>query len=288
MTQAAYLIDASIPIFRYYFSMPDRWFSLEGNPTSAVYGYAHWLRNLLLKQQPKYIAACFDESLGTCFRNTIYEAYKQSRPPADEYLAFQFEACKEITRLMGVSVYASSTFEADDLIATIVSKNQRAGRQSIIVSRDKDLGQLLRGDDLLWNFPNDAPMGVKDIVLKFGVKPELIPDYLSLVGDPIDDVPGVPGVGRKTAAILLNYFDSVEDLFDRIDRLPVLGVRGVATLTNNLIEYKEQIEMAKKLVRLELRADLGGRLSLTRKKLQLEALNTRAKELGFMFKNSRF
>src|SRR5690554_4872288 len=105
------LLDASIFIFQYYFSLPDNWLSEEGYSTNAVYGYTAFLLRLLEEQRPEHIAACFDESLGSCFRNSIYLDYKCSRPPADEALAFQLRACREVSELLGIASFSSSDYE---------------------------------------------------------------------------------------------------------------------------------------------------------------------------------
>lgn len=115
-----FLIDASIYIFQYYFSLPDHWFSEDDSyPTAAVYGYTAFLVRLLKKHQPQRIAACFDESLDQCFRNEIYPDYKSSRALPDEALAFQLRACQTITRLLGIATYASERYEADDLLGSL-------------------------------------------------------------------------------------------------------------------------------------------------------------------------
>ena len=154
-----FIIDASIYIFKYYFSMPDRWAATNGRPTETVYGYALWLYRFLRDQQPRKVVACFDESLSSCFRNEIYPDYKSSRALPDDDLAFQLLACKRITELMGVSCYASPVYEADDLIGTFAHAAFRKDLPYVILSRDKDLSQLLYGENAaLWNYPDDEPL----------------------------------------------------------------------------------------------------------------------------------
>ena len=137
------LIDASIYIFRYYFAMPDRWFSeKKGWSTAAVYGFTTFLIQLL-QQQPLRIAACFDESLGSCFRNDIFPAYKSSRVLPDECLAFQLSACREVSELLGLACFSSDRYEADDLLASLYQDLKRSPRPIAVLTSDKDLGQLL-------------------------------------------------------------------------------------------------------------------------------------------------
>ena len=150
----SFLIDASIYIFHYYFALADHWFSEEkGWPTAAVYGYTTFLLKLLEKEKPQRIAACFDESLGSCFRNDIYPDYKSSRALPDEMLAFQLEACRQVSELLGIPCFGSETHEADDLLASLYQRLQRSSKPIAVLTRDKDLGQVLsRPQDFLWDY----------------------------------------------------------------------------------------------------------------------------------------
>lgn len=283
-----YLVDASIAIFRYYFSLPEHWVSEPGYPTQAVYGYVHWLKKLIQKRRPEMIAACFDESLGSCFRNDIYDLYKCSRPLPDEALAFQLEACKQVTQLMGVHCFASDRYEADDLLGTWANIGRLADVPSVIVSRDKDLGQLLCEGDWLWNFPDDTPLNCNGVQQRFGVLPVQIPDYLALVGDSIDDIPGVPGVGPKTAVALLERFPSVELLLANLQEISSFPFRGAKQLASKIEPFAEQIVMAKSLATICRDAPLGESYTsiedLTILEPDNDALVEYCRWLGFAFK----
>lgn len=245
------LMDASIYIFRYYFSLPDNWFSKEDHPTAAVYGYTTFLLNFLQQQRPQMMAACFDESLGSCFRNQLYPDYKCSRVLPDDALAFQLNACREVTSVLGITTFASNTYEADDLLGTLLGDLVRAGdtRSVGILTRDKDLGQLLlRPQDCLWDYVNERQqqrLFREDILHKFGVWPEQLPDYLALVGDDADDIPGVPGIGAKTAQALLQWQPSLESLFARMHELPGLPLRGAKGLPDKLSEFSTQMILSR-------------------------------------------
>ncbi len=243
------LIDASIYIFQYYFSLPDHWYSEEeGYPTEAVYGYFTFLLRLLEAENPERIAACFDESLGTCFRNEIYPDYKISRAHPDEALAFQLHACREVSELLGIASFSSDKYEADDLIGTLYKKCQRQSQPIAILTRDKDLGQLLRREqDFLWDYAKDERYSRHHIQKKFGVWPEQMADYLALVGDSIDDIPGVPGIGKKTAEQLLGEFGSVANLLKQLERISDLPMRGAKRIQTQLQEHQAQILMAHQL-----------------------------------------
>lgn len=257
-TKPSLLIDASIYIFQYYFSMPDNWYSDTDYPTGAVYGYTTFLLRLLEEQQPKKIAACFDESLGTCFRNDIYPDYKVSRPPADDALAFQLRACREVTELFEITSFSSKRYEADDLLGTLAKMLRRSQTPIAILTRDKDLGQLItRKQDYLWDYKNSETLDQQGILNKFGVHPEQLIDYLALVGDSIDDIPGVPGVGPKTAQALLSHFGDVDSLFNDLQQVATLPVRGAKKLAEKLHLFRDQIAIAQQLATITDNIDLG-------------------------------
>lgn len=250
-----FIIDASIYIFKYYFSMPDQWHASNGRPTETVYGYALWLYRFLRDRKPANVVACFDESLSSCFRNDIYADYKKSRELPDEDLAFQLLACKKITQMMGISCYASDVYEADDLIGSFASAAFRKKLPYTILSRDKDLSQLLFSDEAcLWNYPDDDPLGSSCIKQKLGVRPDQVADFLALVGDTIDDIPGVPGVGKKTAMALLEHFDSWKNIKGNLEQVGGLNVRGARSLQKKLEEYREQVDISLQLATVMTKA----------------------------------
>lgn len=281
---SSYLIDASVYIFRYYFALPPNWQSREGMPTEAVYGFTNFLLDLLARR-PRRIACAFDESLGSCFRNEIYPDYKCSRALPDESLAFQLAACREMAQAQGIASFASERYEADDILATLTRLCRTQGpieQGPIVVSRDKDLGQLLeRGAVSLWDFAADRHSDAAAIRAKFGVRPGQIADYLALVGDSSDDIPGVPGVGAKTAARLLAEFEDVETLLGGLERVAQLPLRGAAGIAARLAEHAEQIRMAKRLASLEEGVPLGiGQRDLIWRQPDLELAVALAEEFG--------
>lgn len=280
--EPVFLLDASVTIFRYYFSMPDAWWSDDGRPTAAVYGYSRWLVQLLSRHQPTRIAACFDESLGTCFRNQLFPAYKASRVLPDDDLAFQLRACREMTESLGIATYASYTHEADDLIGTLAARAHRQGRPVRIISRDKDLLQLLRPGDQLWDAtPEGQVRDWASVTALFGIDSAQIPDYLALIGDPCDDIPGVPGVGPKTAVALLREFGSIPNLLAHLDQLSHLPLRGAAGLSGKLRDHSDQLMLMRQLTRIDRRARLGRRMQLLRARPRLAAVLELANFLGF-------
>lgn len=167
-----YLIDASIFIFRAWFSIPDSMTDANDNPVNAVYGYARFLSDFIESVQPEHVAAAFDVSLTTSFRNEIYPDYKANRDPAPPELKRQFEQCRDVTRVLGVRECADTSFEADDLIGTLAAAMRESGHCVTIVSRDKDLLQILQSGDALWDYAGGKRIGYDDVIDVFGVRAE--------------------------------------------------------------------------------------------------------------------
>lgn len=254
-TPRAWLVDASVYIFRAYFGMPETLRAPSGQPLHTVHGYTRFLLQLLERLQPgDRCAAAFDESLGTNFRNALYPAYKQSRALPDAELAWQLSACRKVTELLAVPGFGCSRYEADDYLATLARRCRGAGVPVTVVSRDKDLGQLLRApDDLWWDFPAGQRLDGDGFRARFGVAPERFADYLALVGDPVDDIPGVPGVGAKTATYLLARFAGLGTLGKNLDAVAALGIRGAARVAANLQAHWPAVLLARQLTGLEER-----------------------------------
>ena len=246
-----YLLDASIYIFRAYFALAPGWRAANGLPTHAVQGYANFLCDFLRRAAPGHVLAAFDESLGSCFRNQIHPGYKCSRALPDAALEFQLRACRELTGLLGIASVASARFEADDLIASAACAARGQGGCAVVISRDKDLGQVLRGaDDRLCDFPAAAPLDRATYRARHGIAPEQVPDLLALCGDPVDDVPGVPGIGVKTAVALLQRHPDVHALLGALDAIAASSLRGAARIARLLEAHGEQILMARRLTAL--------------------------------------
>jgi len=242
-----YLVDASVFIFRAYYSVPLELADRDGNPVNAVHGFARFLGDLLERESPARIAVAFDESLEQSYRNEIYPAYKANREPAPVELKRQFGLCREVVRALGIADYGSSRYEADDIIGTLATRARAAEVPVTIVSRDKDLTQLVGAHDTYWDAVADVRYGYDDIEQRFGVKPERMADFLALMGDAVDNIPGVPGVGRKTAATLLKHFDTLPGVYDNIAAVPKLKFRGATFVAQSLAEHREAAFMSRQL-----------------------------------------
>lgn len=255
-----WLVDASIYIFRAYFSLPPNWQSEDGYDTEAVYGFTNFLLDLLL-QSPSHLGVCFDQSLETGFRHRLYPGYKASRALPDEALAYQLAACQAVAEGLGLACFASEEYEADDLIGCLLTQLHAEPAPVAILTRDKDLGQLLtREQDYLWDYAEDAHHYRAQIQAKFGVWPEQLVDYLALLGDSSDDIPGVAGIGKKTAAALLASGHSLAALLAEPSLSAALPVRGARGLHAKLQDHAQQIALAQQLARIVCDQPLVDRL----------------------------
>jgi len=253
-----YLIDASVYVFRAYYSMPDDMVDDDGNPINALYGFCRFIGDFMEQVTPEYVAVLFDESLSKSFRTEIYPEYKANRDPAPEELKRQFQQCRRYVRALGVMEYASPRYEADDLIGTLVEHGRSQGRPSTIVTRDKDLTQLLTKEDVFWDFAGKGKLRYEQIPDSFGVWPEQIADFLALAGDAVDNIKGVPGVGKKTATVLLQHFGSLEEIYDNLDRVHEVNVRGAKTLGTKLETHRDDAMLARRLTGIACDAPIEG------------------------------
>jgi len=249
-----HLIDASPYIFRAFFSIPSSMKSPQGKPTNAVYGYAAFLIDLLNKEEPTHIAVAFDGSLTTSFRNEIYPAYKAHRELPPKELEAQIGGCFAVTQALGMKAFIDDRYEADDIIGTIIAKLQKKDCRFVIVSGDKDLAQLVDTRTRLWDFAKDRRFDAKAVRDHFRVKPEQIVDLLALQGDAVDNIPGVKGIGVKTAVALLEKFSDLEALYKRIDHVEKMNLRGAAAIRAKLQEGREMAFLSRQLATISLAA----------------------------------
>ena len=242
-----YLVDASLYVFRAWHSLPPDLHGDDGWPTNAVHGFARFLLELLDRARPQHIAVAFDEALDSCFRNELYPAYKANRDPAPEALCRQFAHCQALCRALGLEVLADPAYEADDLIGSACVQARPAGLRSVLVSADKDLSQLLGEHDEQWDFARGQRWGADGVPARQGVRADQVVDFLALTGDAVDNIPGVPGIGAKTAAALLAHFGSLDGLLARLDEIPFLRLRGAAACATRLREHREQALLCRQL-----------------------------------------
>lgn len=222
------LVDGSSYLFRAYHSPPHLTNS-RGEATGAIYGVVNMLKSLLRQYNPTQMVVVFDAK-GPTFRNEMYADYKAHRPPMPDDLRNQIEPLHQIIQAMGLPLLCISGVEADDVIGTLAATASAQGRHVLISTGDKDMAQLVNAHVTLINTMTDTildPDGVKE---KFGVGPELIIDFLALMGDKADNIPGLPGVGEKTAQAMLQGIGSISELYHRLDDIAALGFRGSKTI----------------------------------------------------------
>lgn len=242
-----YLIDASIYIFRAWFSIPETLTDSASNPINALHGFADFLAGFLQEVHPRHVAVVFDESLTTSFRNDIYPPYKANRDLPPPELERQLRSCRTLVQAVGLANFSSDTYEADDLIGTIAAQLRRRDFAVVILSADKDLAQLIRAGDMLWDYARNRRHEYQDIPGWLGVRAEQVADWLALAGDAVDNIPGVPGIGAKTASALMAHFASLADLYDQLDTVPDLKLRGAARIHRLLHAHREEAMLARKL-----------------------------------------
>jgi len=244
----AYLIDASIYIFRAWHVFDDSITDVDGNPTNAVYGFSEFLYQLISQQRPEYIACAFDEHQTDSYRCGIFPEYKANRPPAPEELIVQFDYCREFCRAVGIAAFGSNRYEADDIIGTLARRLRNEGYAITIVSADKDLTQLIEADDdIWWDFARGNTLTNRGIEKHWGVKPAQIADLLALSGDKVDNIPGIPGVGYKMASNLLKKFADIETILENIEHIAAMKFRGAARIQNLVQEHQHILATNKQL-----------------------------------------
>ena len=209
------LIDGSYYIYRAFFALPPLSNS-KGMPTGAIFGFTNMLIKLIQDFNPDYMGVIFDSKDPT-FRHEIYKEYKANRPVMPESLIQQIPYIHKITKGFNLSILQLSGYEADDIIATITNKSTEIGMRVTIVSGDKDLFQIVSKDVVIADTMKDKIFGVSYVEDRFGVPPEKVVDVMALTGDSSDNIPGVPGIGIKTASKLIRKFESLENLFKNLD-----------------------------------------------------------------------
>jgi DNA polymerase-1 len=280
--QTVYLVDASIYVFRAWFSISDEFANSAGEPTNAVYGFTGFLCSLLEQTKAEHIGVAFDESLSESYRNEIYPPYKANREPAPEELKRQFKWARDVAESMGLSCFADLQYEADDLIGTLARHWRDRGHPVCIITNDKDLTQLIEKNDTWWDFTRNQKLSHAKIKDKFGVFPEQIAEFLALTGDSVDNIPGVPGVGPKSAAALLSHFGSLDAIWERIDEVQHLRIRGAKSLHKKLGEHRDTAELARRLTVIETRVPSAlENPDVTRSELDEARLNRLFDEMAF-------
>ncbi|MFV8797406.1 DNA polymerase I [Yersinia sp. LJYL362] len=248
------LVDGSSYLYRAYHAFPPLTNS-KGEPTGAMYGVLNMLRSLLLQYRPSHVAVVFDAK-GKTFRDELFAEYKSHRPPMPDDLRAQIEPLHQMVKAMGLPLLVVSGVEADDVIGTLAQEAEKAGHAVLISTGDKDMAQLVTPNITLINTMNNAILGPQEVCEKYGVPPELIIDFLALMGDSSDNIPGVPGVGEKTAQALLQGLGGLDSLFSNLDKIPTLTFRGAKTMSAKLEQNKDVAYLSYKLATIKTDVEL--------------------------------
>ncbi|MBN7767220.1 DNA polymerase I [Pectobacterium brasiliense] len=248
------LVDGSSYLYRAYHAFPPLTNS-AGEATGAMYGVLNMLRSLLLQYQPSHVAVVFDAK-GKTFRDELFENYKAHRPPMPEDLREQIEPLHKMVKAMGLPLLAVSGVEADDVIGTLAVQAEKAGKSVLISTGDKDMAQLVTPSVTLINTMNNSILGPQEVCDKYGIPPELIIDFLALMGDASDNIPGVPGVGEKTAQALLQGLGGLDSLYANLDKIAGLSFRGAKTMAPKLEQHKDVAYLSYQLATIKTDVEL--------------------------------
>src|SRR4051812_23571128 len=244
MKKPVYVIDAMNYIFRAYHALPDNIVAPSGMLTNAVLGYLRTLLRIIKERKPEYMAAAFERN--TSFRSAVFAEYKATRKQTPDDLEAQFEYCRRITEAIGVACLEADDYEADDVIGTIAVRMSALGHPVVVVSGDKDMSQLVCDNVQVYDMAKDNWLDEAAVREKFGVAPGQIPDLLALHGDSVDNIPGVTGVGEKTARQLLAVCNGVEDLLS-LDLAAKVSFRARDQILQRIRENIEAVRMSRKL-----------------------------------------
>ncbi|QBH94998.1 DNA polymerase I [Limnobaculum zhutongyuii] len=248
------LVDGSSYLYRAFHAFPPLT-NREGVPTGAMYGVLNMLRSLIAQCQPSHIVVVFDAK-GKTFRDELFAEYKSHRPPMPDDLRAQIEPLHQMVKAMGIPLLVIPGVEADDVIGTLALSAAAKGRDVLISTGDKDMAQLVTPQVTLINTMNNTILGPEEVCEKYGVPPELIIDFLALMGDSSDNIPGVPGVGEKTAQALLQGLGGLDTLYSQLDKIADLSFRGAKTMAAKLEQHKDAAYLSYKLATIKTDVEL--------------------------------
>ena len=261
------LVDGSSYLYRAFHAFPPLNNS-AGEPTGAMYGVLNMLKSLISQVQPSHIAVVFDAK-GKTFRDEMFEQYKSHRPPMPDDLRKQIQPLHDIIRALGIPLLVIEGVEADDVIGTLAVAASKANQKVLISTGDKDMAQLVDDNIMLINTMNNTLLDREAVIEKYGIPPELIIDYLALMGDSADNIPGVAGVGEKTALGLLQGIGSMAEIYANLDKVAELPIRGAKKLGDKLLAEKEMADLSYRLATIKTDVDLD----ITPEQLTLGASN---------------
>lgn len=274
MKNKVLLIDGSSYLYRAYYALPPLTVP-DGRPTGAVYGFIRMLLKTLSAFNTPYVAVAFDLP-GKTLRHEKFSEYKATRKETPDPLKQQIPILKKIIQLLGIKILEIPSYEADDIIATLSKKAEIEDYEAIIVTPDKDMNQLISDNIKIFNPVKEELLDKEKIKEKYGIYPQQFIDYLTMIGDAVDNIPGIKGIGPKTATALLQEFGSLENILENVDKLK-------GKLKESFKELdKEQLQRMKEIIKLDANIEINTKIDdLKKSKPDLEKLKQIFQELGF-------
>ena len=248
------LVDGSSYLYRAFHAFPPLT-NREGEPTGAMYGVVNMLKSLISQVEPSHIAVVFDAK-GKTFRDELFEQYKSHRPPMPDELRSQIQPLHAIIKALGIPLISVEGVEADDVIGTLAVQAAKEGKHVLISTGDKDMAQLVNDHIMLINTMNNTLLDREGVIEKYGIPPELVIDWLALQGDSSDNIPGVKGVGEKTALALLQGIGSIKTIYENLDKVAELSFRGAKTFAPKLLSEKEMADLSYLLATIKTDVEL--------------------------------
>ena len=260
-----YLVDSSIYIFKAWFTAGALHVNKDVQPNHAFIGFTDFVYRLLTERRPSRLVFAFDESQRHSQRKLLYPDYKANRSPAPVELKCQFAWCQDWIENLGISIASSDSWEADDLIGTLATLHRSPELSIVFLSADKDLVQLVHEGDIWQTFIDNKKLDYRAIVKKFGVKPEQISELLALTGDKVDNIPGIPYIGLKTAGNLLRKFGNIENLRQNLPEVGRMKFRYAGRVQRSLIEHESILDLSTRLTRINCNIEAMNSIEIGRK-----------------------
>jgi 5'-3' exonuclease len=276
-----FLVDSSIFVFRAWYGPRRDRLNRQQQLNRAFVGFSDFVYQLLTEQAPQRLVFAFDESLSKSSRKELYPGYKANRSPAPLELKRQFAWCRQWLDALGITCVSSRHWEADDLIGSLVNYHRSAQLPVAILTADKDLAQLISEGDVWWSYLDGKKLDYRAIHKKFGVRPEQIADQLALTGDKVDNIPGIPQIGLKTAARLLSKYDSVDNLRQHLHQVGEMKFRYASQVQRSLIEHEEQLDISLQLTRINREISEMQQVDISRREADAKQLQCLMREQAF-------
>ncbi|MCP4768588.1 MAG: flap endonuclease [Gammaproteobacteria bacterium] len=276
-----FLVDSSIFVFRAWYGLERDRVNLAQQPNQAFTGFTDFVYRLLTEQAPRHLVFAFDESRSSSARKAIYADYKANRSPAPVELKRQFAWCRQWLEALGISCVSSNQWEADDLIGSLHHYHASPHLPVAILTADKDLAQLIGERDLWWSYLDDIRLDYRAVCRKFGVRPQQIAAQLALTGDKVDNIPGIPEIGRKTAARLLTKYQTLENLRQHLDEVGSMKFRYAASVQRSLVEHQALLDIGLQLTRINCEIEEMQQIEITRRAAQADAVEDMMREQAF-------